>query len=61
MAKDYFSAAAGLGISLGTFGALSADITHATANMDGNLGDRSGQSFRIRYSKVWHRQGHLLT
>ncbi|RMA07047.1 fimbrial biogenesis outer membrane usher protein [Providencia stuartii] len=51
MAKDYFSAAAGLGISLGTFGALSADITHATANMDGNLGDRSGQSFRIRYSK----------
>ncbi|BBG61016.1 MULTISPECIES: fimbria/pilus outer membrane usher protein [Providencia] len=51
MAKDYASAAAGLGISLGTFGALSADITHATAAMGGDLGDKSGQSYRIRYSK----------
>lgn len=33
MAKDYFSVAAGVGISLGYFGALSADITHATADM----------------------------
>lgn len=51
MAKDYFSAVAGLGVSLGSFGALSADITHATANMDGELGDRAGQSYRVRYSK----------
>ncbi|WER22664.1 fimbrial biogenesis outer membrane usher protein [Providencia stuartii] len=51
MAKSYFSAAAGMGISLGSFGALSADITHATAGMEGDLGTRSGQSFRIRYSK----------
>lgn len=51
MAKDYFSAAAGVGVSLGTFGALSADITHATADMGGELGDKSGQSFRVRYSK----------
>ena len=51
MAKNYFSVATGLGISLGTFGALSADITHATANMDGDLGDKAGQSYRIRYSK----------
>ncbi|MFW0929250.1 MAG: fimbria/pilus outer membrane usher protein [Providencia rettgeri] len=51
MAKNYFSVAAGVGVSLGRFGALSADITHSTANMDGELGDRAGQSFRIRYSK----------
>ncbi|AMG68094.1 fimbria/pilus outer membrane usher protein [Providencia stuartii] len=51
MAKDYFSVAAGVGISLGYFGALSADITHATADMGDYLGDKSGQSYRIRYSK----------
>ncbi|WP_272692199.1 fimbria/pilus outer membrane usher protein [Providencia sp. PROV064] len=51
MAKNYFSVAGGVGISLGSFGALSADVTHATANMDGALGDKSGQSYRIRYSK----------
>ncbi|MEQ5756279.1 fimbria/pilus outer membrane usher protein [Providencia rettgeri] len=50
-ADNYFSAVAGLGVSLGTFGALSMDITHATANMDGDLGDRAGQSYRVRYSK----------
>lgn len=51
MAKDYFSAVGGLGISLGTFGALSADITHSSADMGGELGDKAGQSYRIRYSK----------
>lgn len=51
MAKDYFSVAAGLGVSLGTFGALSADITHSTADMGGELGDKAGQSYRLRYSK----------
>lgn len=51
MAKNYFSAAAGVGVSLGSFGALSTDITHASANMGGELGDKVGQSFRIRYSK----------
>lgn len=51
MAKDYFSAAVGVGVSLGSLGALSADITHSSADMGGELGDTTGQSYRVRYSK----------
>lgn len=48
--KDYFSGVMGTGISLGNFGALSVDITHAAASFVS--GDRKeGQSFRIKYSK----------
>lgn len=48
LANQYSSAVVGTGISLGLFGALSTDITHAKAD----FGQRySGQSYRIRYSK----------
>ncbi|KAA8715356.1 fimbrial biogenesis outer membrane usher protein [Morganella psychrotolerans] len=50
-AESYLSAAGGAGISLGVFGALSADITHASAELGGDTGQRKGQSFRLRYSK----------
>lgn len=49
-AKDYYSLSSGLGISLGNLGAISADITHAYANVD-TLGVQQGQSYRFRYSK----------
>lgn len=48
--KDYFSGVIGTGISLGYFGALSIDMTHASASF--LSGDKKeGQSFRIKYSK----------
>lgn len=49
-AQDYTSGVIGSGISLGYFGALSVDMTHATASF--LSGDKKeGQSFRIKYSK----------
>jgi outer membrane usher protein len=48
-AQDYWSGALGTGISLGSFGALSTDITHASAII--NDEKQVGQSYRIRYSK----------
>lgn len=48
-AQDYWSGAFGTGISLGSFGALSADITHASAIIDDEK--QVGQSYRLRYSK----------
>lgn len=55
MAKDYQSLNAGSGISIGNLGALSADITYSYAqftkknNRDSE--HKTGQSYRIRYSK----------
>lgn len=49
-AKDYFSIVSGIGVSLGDFGAVSTDITHAHAKFD-SIGSQDGQSYRFRYSK----------
>ena len=49
VAPDYWSGALGTGISLGSLGALSTDITHASAII--NDEKQVGQSYRIRYSK----------
>lgn len=49
-AKDYYSIVSGVGVSLGDFGAISTDITHAHANFD-SIGAQNGQSYRFRYSK----------
>lgn len=49
-AKDYFSIVSGVGGSLGDFGAVSTDITHAHAKFD-SIGSQDGQSYRFRYSK----------
>lgn len=50
IARDYQSISGGTGISLGYAGALSADITHSAAKFEGDK-TRTGQSYRIRYSK----------
>ncbi|OMQ23857.1 fimbrial assembly protein [Serratia oryzae] len=49
IAEQYNSAVAGSGISLGDFGALSADVTFASANVYNQT--QNGQSFRVRYAK----------
>lgn len=51
IAKNYLSLVAGSGISLGVFGALSADITTSSAKLQGDTGRKAGSSYRIRYSK----------
>ncbi|WP_337262272.1 fimbria/pilus outer membrane usher protein [Serratia sp. MMO-24] len=51
MAKDYVSVAAGSGISLGHFGALSADVTTSSAKLQGQDERQSGTSYRVRYAK----------
>lgn len=48
ISKDYYSMLIGSGWNF-KIGAISADITHANANLDG--GNKSGQSFRLAYSK----------
>ncbi len=51
IAEKYYSGVLGSGVSMGHFGALSADITQSTITR-GQDGDRlSGQSYRLRYSK----------
>ena len=50
VARDYQSISIGNGVSLGYAGALSADITHSNARFEGDK-TRTGQSYRIRYSK----------
>ncbi|QQO73839.1 fimbria/pilus outer membrane usher protein [Morganella morganii] len=55
LAKDYQALNAGSGISIGDFGAVSADITHSVAKFTSanhqNDERKAGQSYRIRYSK----------
>lgn len=49
MADKYASVAAGSGVSLGDFGALSSDVTFSSAHMYDQR--QSGQSYRVRYAK----------
>ncbi|WP_369311908.1 fimbria/pilus outer membrane usher protein [Providencia rettgeri] len=48
-AEHYWTGIVGTGFSLGTFGAMSLDATHASATINGDK--KYGQSFRVRYSK----------
>ncbi|WP_127959440.1 fimbria/pilus outer membrane usher protein [Serratia microhaemolytica] len=48
--NDYQAINLGFGISLSHFGALSADVTHSIAKFEDETA-KSGQSYRIRYSK----------
>ncbi|HEF5153812.1 fimbrial biogenesis outer membrane usher protein [Burkholderia multivorans] len=50
-ASGYTSIALGVGRDFGTFGALSADVTHARARLWWNGATRHGNSYRINYSK----------
>ncbi|WPA92795.1 fimbria/pilus outer membrane usher protein [Providencia zhijiangensis] len=54
-ANHYWSSMVGTGISLGSFGALSMDVTHAQASI--NHESKQGQSFRVRYSKNLSESG----
>ncbi|MBN5204549.1 fimbrial biogenesis outer membrane usher protein [Serratia marcescens] len=49
LAEKYSSFVAGSGVSLGEFGALSADITTSSAVLQNEK--RHGQSYRVRYAK----------
>ncbi|HDR2399027.1 TPA: fimbrial biogenesis outer membrane usher protein [Enterobacter bugandensis] len=49
IANNYSSAVMGSGISLGTLGALSADVTVSRAIIDNE--NQSGESYRVRYAK----------
>lgn len=49
-AEDYASAALGMGKDMGSFGAISVDITQARSQFDDGE-DESGQSYRFLYSK----------
>jgi len=48
VSNDYYSAVLGSGWNFG-FGAISADVTHAVTQLD--TGKKSGQSYRLTYSK----------
>ncbi|MDN7654819.1 fimbria/pilus outer membrane usher protein [Burkholderia multivorans] len=50
-ASGYTSIALGVGRDFGTFGAVSADVTHARARLWWNGATRHGNSYRINYSK----------
>ncbi|PRE08787.1 fimbria/pilus outer membrane usher protein [Burkholderia multivorans] len=50
-ASGYTSIALGVGRDFGTFGAVSADVTHASARLWWNGATRHGNSYRINYSK----------
>ncbi|WP_387464756.1 fimbria/pilus outer membrane usher protein [Photorhabdus sp. RM323S] len=55
VAGNYQSGVLGSGVSLGAFGALSADVTLARAQLQGNQDQEErgqfGQSYRVKYSK----------
>ncbi|WP_237657395.1 fimbria/pilus outer membrane usher protein [Serratia fonticola] len=51
VAKDYLSLVFGSGLSLGYFGALSADVTTSSATLQGQDARQSGTSYRVRYAK----------
>lgn len=51
LAKNYFSAAVGIGISLGDFGAFSTDITKSRAKPLQVDDWQDGMSYRVRYAK----------
>ncbi|CAM4294126.1 fimbria/pilus outer membrane usher protein [Serratia silvae] len=51
VAADYASLVAGTGLSLGDFGALSADVTTSDARLHGHNDRQQGASYRLRYAK----------
>jgi len=51
LAKDYTSFVFGSGLSLGPFGAVSADVTTSKTQFQSQDSSKSGNSYRVRYSK----------
>ncbi|WP_417877163.1 fimbria/pilus outer membrane usher protein [Vibrio sp.] len=60
LSEDYDAFALGLGISLGRFGALTADVTHSIADVDQD-GYTQGQSYSLNYSKDIEEIGASFT
>ncbi|EPA1951371.1 fimbria/pilus outer membrane usher protein [Vibrio alginolyticus] len=58
--EDYDAFALGVGVSLGQFGALTADATHSIAQLD-NEGYTQGQSYSLNYSKDIEQIGASFT
>ncbi|EFU6846067.1 fimbrial biogenesis outer membrane usher protein, partial [Salmonella enterica] len=60
LSEKYDSFALGLGVSLGEFGAITGDVTHAIAKFD-KKGRTQGQSYSINYSKDIEQIGASFT
>ncbi|EJT7259154.1 fimbrial biogenesis outer membrane usher protein [Salmonella enterica] len=60
VARNYAAGTGGVGMSLGSLGGISADVTHAAATLDGGK-KTQGQSYRIRYSKSMLESGTTVT
>lgn len=58
--EDYDAFAFGVGVSLGMFGALTADVTHSIAQLD-QEGYTQGQSYSLNYSKDIEQIGASFT
>lgn len=59
-AQKYRAVTGGMGVSLGEWGAMSADVTQANATL--TTGEKSqGQSYRVRYSKSMLDTGTTVT
>ncbi|EHH6605185.1 fimbrial biogenesis outer membrane usher protein [Escherichia coli] len=50
-AEEYASLVSGIGVSLNSFGAVSADVTTSNAKLKGLNDRQEGNSYRIRYAK----------
>lgn len=59
--EKYDSTAIGLGLNLGTVGAISVDVTNANTEHRNNRGHENGQSYRFQYSKSMLQSGTTLT
>lgn len=60
LASDYYRAnALGVARDFGNFGALSLDVTHASTDLGGTLGQVQGQSFAMRYGKSFQTRTNL--
>lgn len=60
VSKDYQSTVAGVGTSLGDWGALSADATVAVARLPGQQSHQMGESYRVKYSKSMLSSGTTM-
>lgn len=59
-AEHYYSGTAGVGVGMGSLGAISLDVTHARTRF-GNGQATSGESWRMRYSKRFDLTGTSMT
>lgn len=61
LSKDYQAYALGFGFDLGDLGAISLDATHASSKFDFDSEKKSGQAYRIQYTKTLVDTGSTIT